>query len=212
MQVETLGRDNDPTPERLSRAGLKTTIQLGTGRLQVINPPRGFIGFDGVVRLSQAPLDRLAARDQLDPVSPDRNHNLFQAGDKLRDHHHMAGLSGFAANDLNGSGGGHPSSRTPITETMEKHRRAIRIAEGAMDRDAWIAVRAIIIEEQTLVETGRAFGYGKEHAASAVALDRLRRGLGALASLWGYLPPERPERAAPAAANDAAPAAKESAA
>ena len=212
MPVETLTGQNDPTPERLSRAGLKTLIQLGTGRLQVINPPRGFIGFDGVVRLSQAPLDRLAARDQLDAGSPDRNHNLFQAGDKLRDHHHMAGLSGFAANDLNGSGGGHPSSRTPITETMEKHRRSIRLAEAAMDRDAWIAVRAIVIEEQTLVESGRAFGYGKEHAASAVALDRLRRGLSTLATLWGYLPPERPERAAPTAANDAAASAAENAA
>lgn len=210
VPVETLGRDNDPTAERLARAGLKTTIQLGTGRLQVIDPPRGFIGFDGVVRLSQAPLDRLVARDQLDPASPDRNHNLFEAGDKLRGHHHLAGLSGFAANDLLGSNGGsHPSSRTPITETMEKHRRELRRAEAMVDPDAWRVVRAIVIEEQTLEEAGRPAGFGNRPGAQAVALYLLRRGLASLAELWGYIPPQRPDLALPPPANDAQAAKRE---
>lgn len=198
-QVENLGRENDPSPERLARAGYTVAMQLGTGRVQVIGAAQPVIGYDGLIRLTQAPLDRLAARSQLDPDSAERNHQLFRAGDKLRDHHHLAGLSGFAANDLLGSsGGGHPSSRTPVTETMEKHRRSLRAAEAAMDKGAWKAVQAIVIEEQTPTEAGRAFGYGKEHAASAVALDRLRRGLEQLAALWGYQPPEKPKPAQPA--------------
>ena len=211
LPTETLGRPGDPahpgdpTPERLRRAGLTVAIQTRTGNLQVLGAPVPILGFDGVIRLAQAPLDRLAARDQLDPTSPDQNHQLFQAGDKLRDHHHLAGLSGFAANDLNGGGGGHPATRTPITETMEKHRRALRVAEGAMDADAWRAVQLVVIEEQALEDAGRAVGFVQRHAAAAVALDRLRRGLTALAELWGYLPPPRREQTPPAAANDAAP-------
>ena len=212
-QVETLGRQNDPSPERLARAGYTVAIQLGTGNIQVVGAPRPVIGFDGIVRVSQAPLDRLTARSQLDPDSADRNHLLFLVGDKLRDHHHLAGLSGFAANDLLGSsGGGHPSNRTPITETRTCHRRAVGRAESKVDKGDWRVVRDVVLEERILEEVGRAVGFGERHAAAAVALDRLRRGLAVLAELWGYLPPERSDQAQNAASNDVEPCTSQGAA
>jgi len=198
VPTATLDPENGPTPERLMQAGLAVALQLGTGRVQIIGAAGGrTVGADLVVRISQATLDRLHARDRLDEGDPEHNRQLYEAGNKLRDHHYLAGLSGFAANDLNGSGGGAPSSRTPITETMERNRRALRIAEKAMDRGDWAVVRDVVCLEQTLVEAGRSIGYGKEEVASAVALDRLRRGLAALAELWGFSPPPRPFTSAP---------------
>ena len=203
VPTETLPSDAAPTPERLMQAGVTVAMQLGTRRVQIIGRGGGaVVGFDQVVRIAQAPLDRLHARDRLDETDPERNRQLYEAGNKLRDHHYMAGLSGFAANDPNGGGGGHPASRTPITETMERNRRALRIAESAMDAGDWRIVADVICDELGLAEAGRKVGYGSDDAASAVALDRLRRGLGALAELWGYSPPRRPE--AGSAANDVA--------
>lgn len=181
------------------QAGLTVAMQLGTGRVQIIGP--GVIGFDQVVRISQAPLDRLHARDRLDETDPEHNRQLYEAGNKLRDHYYLAGLSGFAANDLNGGGGGHPSSRTPITETMERNRRALRMAESAMSPRDWTVVNDVVCLEANLTEAGRKIGYRNDDAAGAVALDRLRRGLADLAELWGFSPPQKPEQAV--AANDA---------
>lgn len=199
--------ENGPTPERLMQAGVTVAMQLGTRQTQIIgrdNP----IGFDGVIRLTDTPLDRLASRSRLDEADPDRNRQLFEAGDKLRNHFYIGGLSGFAANDLNGGGGGHPASRTPISETMESSRRTLRIAESAVRPHEWIVVRAVVCEERTLLEAGREIGYGHEKAAQAVALDRLRSGLADLAELWGFSPPSRPRTPrigdVPPAANDGA--------
>ena len=204
----TLMGENDPTPERLMQAGCRVAIQLGTGRVQIVGPARDRpIGGDLVVRLAQAPLDRLFARDRLDEADPNRNRQLFEAGEKLRNHHYLAGLSGFASNDLNGSGGGTPSNRLPITETMERNRRALRIAASELDAGDWAVVDDVVCREATLQEAGRKIGFGSDDAAAAVALDRLRRGLGGLAQLWGYSPPERPGPTPAQAANDPLPAA-----
>ncbi len=175
IPTQTLSRDTDPTPERLMQAGYPVAMQLGTGHVQIIGPKRlGPMGGDGIVRIAQAPLDRLHARGQLDPVDGRHNGELFEAGQKLRNHHYLAGLSGFAANDLNRTGPSDPATRTPITETMESNRRALRAAEWAMDPDAWQVVRAIVILEQGLEEAGSAAGFGNRMASTAVALDRLR--------------------------------------
>lgn len=207
----TLNRENDPTPERLFHAGVSVALDLGTRSVQIIrsakSKPDGIVGFDGIIRLKQAPLDRLHARGALDD-DPERNRQLFEAGEKLRNHHYLAGLSGFAANDpLSSSGGGHPASRTPITETMERNRRALRLAQASTTAADWRIVSAVVCEEVGLEVAGRAIGYGERHAAHAVALDRLRRGLGDLAEVWGFSPPPRPVREAPPAANDAVAAA-----
>lgn len=201
VPTTTLSAETLPTPERLQQAGCTVAMQLGTGRLQIIGRAQdGLIGADGIVRLAQAPLDRLHNRNRLD-ADPERNLRLFEAGHTLRRHHFLAGLSGYAANDLHGGGGGQPASRTPITETMEKSRRRLRIAQSAMNAGDWHVVYDVVCEETTLEAAGRRVGFGNDEAAVAVALDRLRRGLGELAVLWGYVPPPRPLQPG-AAAND----------
>lgn len=192
--------DNGPTPERLMQAGLTVALSLGTRQTQIIGAAAP-VGVDGIVRLAQAPLDRLHARGRLDDDGA-RNAQLYDAGVKLRGHFYLGGLSGFAANDLNSTGGGHPSSRTPISETMESNRRSLRLAEAAMHPGDWQVVNAVVCLEADLTEAGYKAGCTNADAANAVALDRLRRGLGALAELWGYSPPKRPAPSAPPA-NDA---------
>lgn len=198
------------TPERLARAGVTVAMSLPGRQLQVVGNGDGAwggVGASGVIRLNQAPLDRLHARGRLDDDG-ERNKQMMEAGDKLRVHHYLAGLSGFAANDLNGAGGGHPASRTSITETMEANRRSLRLAEAAMHPGDWCVVHAIVCLELDLGEAGRAVGCTNTDAANAVALDRLRRGLGQLAEMWGYSPPPRPAPTALAAGNDTTAAAR----
>lgn len=192
--------ENGPTPERLMKAGVTVALDLGTGRTQIIGKSSP-VGFDGVIRLAAAPLDRLHSRGRLDDDGA-RNTQLFDAGDKLRGHFYLGGLSGFAANDLNSTGGGHPASRVPISETMEKNRRAMRLAEAAMHPGDWKVLNAVVCLEADLEDAGREVGCNNVHAANAVALDRLRRGLCALAELWGYSPPQRPMPTVPKASND----------
>ncbi|CAO4174166.1 hypothetical protein CLBKND_02347 [Methylorubrum aminovorans] len=192
--------ENGPTPERLQRAGFTVVMQLGTRQTQIIGALSP-VGYDGVVRLAQAPLDRLHARGRLDEDGA-RNTQLFEAGDKLRGHFYLGGLSGFAANDLNSTGGSDPSRRVPISKTMEKNRRAIRLAEAAMHPGDWKVVTDIVCLELDLCETGLRIGCRNADAATAVSLDRLRRGLDALAGLWGYSPPNRPKRETLRASND----------
>lgn len=197
VPTATLDGEHDPTPERLMQAGVTVAMQLGTRRVQIVGGSAATVGADRVVRLSEAPLDRLFARNRLDPADAERNRQLHEAGDKLRTHHHYAGLTGIAANDPNHSGGGSAAHRTPITETMERHRRALRIAESAMDAGDWRVVIDVACLELTLEAAGRKVGYGNDEAAVAVALDRLRRGLGGLADLWGFSPPSRPAAVTP---------------
>ncbi|MGX7707994.1 hypothetical protein [Methylobacterium sp. Gmos1] len=194
VPTATLSNDNlGPTPERLAQAGLAVASDRRSGRLQVVGAGSvGIIGADRVVRLTDAPLDRLHARRRLDEADADRNRILFEAGERLRIHHFQAGLSGLAsASNFNGAGGGG-GLRTPITETQERHRREMRRAEAGMDAGDWAAVRAVVLEERILEEVGREIGYQQASAAAGVALDRLRRGLKVLAQLWGALPPDRP--------------------
>lgn len=216
VPTTTLPPDAAPTPERLARAGYTVAMQLGTGRVQVIGADaKGLLGYDGVVRVEQAPLDRLHARGRLDEDDPERNRQLYEAGEKLLSHHHRAGLSGFvtACNDLGRVGRSDPARREVITETMERSRRALRTAEASVDPDAWLAVRAVVLHEQNLEDLGRVLGFGNRHAAASVGLDRLRRGLRALAALWGFAPPERPtDLQAGEAANADAPASESAAA
>lgn len=206
-QVPThmLTDENGPTPERLQRAGFTVAMQLGTRQMQIIGKTSP-VGLDGVIRLASAPLDRLHSRGRLDDDGG-RNTQLFEAGDKLRGHFYLGGLSGFAANDLNSTGGGHPSSRTPISETMESNRRAMRLAEFSMHPGDWKVVNAVVCLEADLEAAGRDVGCNNVHAANAVALDRLRRGLGVLAEMWGYSPPLRPAPTVLKASNDAGSAA-----
>ncbi len=178
-----------PTPERLMQAGVTVAMQLGTRRVQIIGPRRDRpVGDDGVVRLQEAPLDRLHTRGRLDG-DPDTDRALYEAGKALRHHHYLGGLDAIAANDLNRSGGGSPANMLPMTERQQSHRDELRRAAAALHPDDWATTFDIVCREMTLEEAGRRAGYGEKHAAGAVALDRLRRGLIQLAALWGHLPP-----------------------
>lgn len=205
VSVETLP-EGGPAPERLFQAGVSVAMSIAGRRVQVVGtggPGWGGLGASGVIRLNQAPLDRLFVRGRL-ADDGETNKALMDAGEKLRTHHYLAGLSGFASNDpLSSTGGGHPANRLPITETMEANRRALRRAEAAMHPGDWRVVHEVVCLEHDLGQCGRALGCKEAHAANAVALDRLRRGLAQLAELWSYSPPPRPAPSAGTASNDA---------
>lgn len=203
VQLLTLsGLANEPTPERLSHAGVPVRVTIQDGRrvmAQIVGPKASRpIGDDGVFRLTDAPLDRLAARRRLDEKDSARNATLYEAGQQLRKHHYMGGLVGIAANDLNRSGAGKRQAAIPISAMMAEHRDELRAVQEELHPDDWRATFAIVCEERTLEDVGRAEGFGHASAAAAVALDRLRRGLATAAELWGQLPP-RPAAAARAA-------------
>jgi hypothetical protein len=186
-------KENDPTIERLVQAGVSVAMTVQGRRTQIIGPKSARpIGADGVFRLTEAPLDRLSARGRLDEKNPDRNERLFEAGHKLRRHWYHGGLSGIGSVDLNRTGGGgtgSPAWLTPTSESAVDHRGQYRRARESMDAGAWQIVLDVVCGEITLAGAGRLAGYRNEDAANAVALDRLRRGLEALAQLWGHLPP-----------------------
>lgn len=193
----TPSRDAAPAPERTAKVGF-TAIRESGGRVRIIGSgAAGVIQGDGAVRIAPAPLDGLCARQRLDEADPDRNRLLHAAGDRLRHHHYRAGLSGFAsaANDPALGGRSDPSQCGTITEAMEASRRAFYQAEAMMHPGDWAVVHAVVIEERTLEAAGIALGLGARGAAVPVALDRLRRGLQALAERWGFLMPEPAEPA-----------------
>jgi hypothetical protein len=113
---------------------------------------------------------------------------LFKAGDRLREAAHRADRHGAAVIDLAAVRGGAAASATPLTEAVLAARQFLEAAQARMDADAWFAVEAIVIREQTLEETGRQCSTGNAQGANAVALDRLRRGLTTLAASWELLP------------------------
>lgn len=185
----TLG-ENDPTPERLMRAGVSVSMSLNGRQLQVSGPEAiRAIGADGVFRLSEAPLDRLASRRRLDESDARRNAILYEAGQRLRRHHYVGGLSGIAANDLERSGSGKRQAAVPFSQAQAEARDALRAARDALSWHDWTAVYGIVCEERSLEAVGQQLGYRHTHAANAVALDRLRRGLEGLAEFWGTVPP-----------------------
>jgi hypothetical protein len=183
-----------PTPERLAKLPGVTIIQRAGGTKIVAMAPgtRSPVGADGVVRVSQSPLDRLEALHRLAPGDSDRNTKLHDAGDRLRQHWYLAGLDGGPGSiDLNraGGGNGHPAWLTPSSESAAYHRQRFRAARDGMEAGHWQIVFGICCGEATLEAAGRDAGFGNAHAANAVALDRLRRGLELLALAWGILPP-----------------------
>jgi hypothetical protein len=194
MPEMSLAGENAPTPERLLKLpGVTIASAVGSRELVAVFPTKADkpVGADKVVRINQAPLDRLEARRQLDPADAERNRKLHESGDRLRQHWYRAGLSGIGSIDLNrsGGGGGSPAWLTPTSEDMAYHRHRFRKARDGMDADHWAAVSRVCCDEQDLAAVGRQAGFGNDAAASAVALDRLRRGLEHLAVLFGILPP-----------------------
>ncbi|TDR94185.1 DUF6456 domain-containing protein [Enterovirga rhinocerotis] len=187
------GQDG-PTPERLAKLPGVTIIQRNSGHKIVARDPavRSPVGADGIVRVTQSSLDRLAVQGRLDP-DVYRNAKLFETGDQLRQHWYLAGLdAGPGSIDLERSGGGsgHPAWMTPSTESAAYHRHRFRAARDGMERGHWQILFGICCGEATLEAAGREAGFANRGAAAAVAIDRLRRGLELLAIAWGILPPK----------------------
>lgn len=191
-----------PTPERLAKVGVTTSITMH-GRTQIVFGPgqQSPIGQDGVIRLSQAPLDRLHARGELAPKDNDMNGLLHEVGDRLRTHNTWAGLAAsVGGQDLTRSfGGGECTYGMPASLRAAAHREKVRKARAALHPDDWRALELVVLDERGLGDAGRAIGYKNEDAGGAVILDRVKRGLADIARHWGALPPLRRE---PEAAND----------
>lgn len=188
------GDQDGPTVERLAKLPGVTILNKTTGRrVAAIDPGMPPLrGADGVMRVSQTALERLAAQKRLHEADRDLNQKLFEAGDRLRHHHYLAGLDGGPGSiDLNRSGGGngHPSWLIPGSESAAYHRQSFRRARESMEPGHWQVVFAICCGDATLESTGRDAGFQNRGAAAAVAIDRLRRGLELLALAWGILPP-----------------------
>lgn len=184
-----------PTPERLAKVGLTTSITMN-GRTQIVfGQGQSPVGQDGVIRLSEAPLDRLHARGRLHEGKNEHDRHLntllHEQGDRLRNHNTWGQLAAsVGGQDLTRSfGGGEQSYGMPSSLRAAAHRDKVRKARAALHPDDWRAVELVVLDERDLADAGRAIGYKNADAGGPVVLDRLRRGLTDLARHWGALPP-----------------------
>lgn len=201
----TMRLDGDgPTPERLAKlAGVTIMQKPGGARVAVFGPgSKKPVGEDGVVRIAAEALDRLFTQRRLGvrqvpgasgAVDDELNGQLYIAGDMLRQHWYRAGLGdAIGSVDLNRTGGGtgHPAWLIPSSEDVAYHRAKFRAARDGMKPAFWAVVFAICCGDATLERAGRDVGIGNLNGATAVALDRLRMGLEALAIQWGVIGPK----------------------
>lgn len=183
-----------PTLERLVQAGIAPTSNKNSKRLQVVVGDQ--VGADGVVRLSQAPLQWLASRGMLDD-SPERNRILREAGERYYRHWFDGGLRGIGAinYDRVGGGGSDPAHMTPVSEYAAQHRAEYREARERMG--GWLAkvADAVICDEMRLADAGSAFGdYASASTRAAIAGTMLKAALTTLAEHFGMLPRARVDR------------------
>ena len=180
-----------PTPERMMQAGLNPSMNIHSKRAQVAAGDH--VGKDGVVRLSQAPLQWLASRGMLDD-KPERNRILREAGERYYRHWFDGGLKGIGAIDYNRIGGGATDKayHMPVSEYAAQHRAEYREARERMG--GWLAkvADAVICDEMRLSEAGSAFGeYASASTRAAIASTMLRAALTTLAEHFGKLPRAR---------------------
>lgn len=176
-----------PTPERLMQAGLSPAMNIHSKRAQIATGDQ--IGKDGVVRLSQAPLQWLASRGLLDN-NPERNRILKEAGERYYRHWFEGGLRGIGAINYDRVGGGasDPAHMMPVSEYAAQHRAEYRAARERMG--GWLAkvADAVICEEERLADAGSAFGdYASSSTRAAIAGTMLKAALTTLAEHFGML-------------------------
>ena len=164
-----------PTPERLAHA---------RGDVRV--------GADGVRRMEDEPLLRLATRQCLDRNNKDRNTILHQAGDQYYSHWYLSGLNGLGAIDYGAGSKGEgltlPTSAMPSSERVAYHRGQFRGARDCLGMYFYRVLDPIILDWQDPAEVGCMIsGHANLDRGRAIAVDRLSEGLHRLAIFWGTL-------------------------
>lgn len=160
----------DATPERLRHA-----MARGEAR----RDPQG------VRRIGDA-FDLLHSRGLLDREDPAANARLWQAGDRLRGHWHLARLDPLAAFDFRReSVDGSAAAPSGAGEAAMRHRDALRAAQEAVGPRLQPYVTGIVIDGRTVAEL-RPLVRDTAHArtAEALVIERLREGLHRLCALW----------------------------
>jgi hypothetical protein len=164
----------DATPERLAHAG-----RAGTARRDG----------QGVRRIGDA-FDALHARALLDRDNPELNALLWQAGDRLRGHWHLARLDPLTAFNFQRESvdGGTGKPATP-TEAALRHREAIRQAQAVVGPRLLPYLTGIVVDGRPATDL-RALVTDTKHArtADALVLERLREGLHRLLDHWRMRP------------------------
>jgi hypothetical protein len=170
----------DATPERLCRA-------REAGASAIVEAP-------GLRRIVE-PFDLLRSRGLLDRGDAGLNDLLWQAGDRMRQHLHLACLDSLSALDLtrpsvDGGGGGGSSSPS---EAALRHREAFRRAAEAVGPRLMPYVTAVALEGKPIAAVRDLVGEtGHARTAEALALERLREGLHRLCDVWGLRGRSRP--------------------
>lgn len=163
-----------PTPERALRAN-------GSMRQ----------GADKVLRLEDAPLDRLAARNQLHPRDARLNRIYKEAGEEYYRDYMLSGMSQLKAMDpsriqVDGNAGSRDG--LPATASAEFHRKRFFAAQRYIGPEFSPIVDAVVLREEALTEVGkRVRAAWSNGASSAVALDRLTLGLSRAAVHYGMM-------------------------
>lgn len=163
-----------PTPERVARSDGGYSISP-----------------DGLMRVVEAPFDRLGARRQLDDDG-ERSRLLYEAGSRFRADWYLAGLAGsLGGGSLDGAGGGigHPAYMIPSSERVAGHRASWRQAYRAMDDEQRRIVGYVVLDELTVTAAGLLLTDGACAATKAkrIAMDTLLAGLGTLAVHYGLI-------------------------
>lgn len=169
----------DATPERLRHATARGEARVDR---------------EGVRRLGE-PFDALMSRNLLDREDPDGNARLWQAGDRLRGHWHLARLDPLTAFDFRREivDGGPASAGTP-TEGALKHRDAVRAAQGAVGSRLLPYLQGLVIEARTVTELRPLVtDTGHARTADALVIERLREGLHRLCDHWGMTRSSQPK-------------------
>ena len=160
-----------PTPERLAKGDLE-------------------IRTAGAFHRSVPPVERLRDQDKLDSM-PRVNQAMFEAAEKLKRHFDGLGTS-IKAQDLNKVIGASSEGNLEGEEAWVHHHDAFKKAGKLMGwsetnphRGAARITIAVVCHEMTITDAAKAHLPGADTTAmKAVALDRVREGLWALAAHW----------------------------
>jgi hypothetical protein len=184
-------RENNPVIPLASylQAGVSPVSNIKTRKLGIVQSD--LVNREGMVRVTQAPLQWLASRQLLDPKDRERNGLLREAGERYYRHWFDGGLKGIGAQNLDRVFGGEmePAYLTPATEYAAQHRQEYRAARERMG--SWLAkvTDAVVCDELRLPDAGSFVGdYASSETRSAIALTMLKAGLTTLVEHFGISP------------------------